>query len=293
MEQVLAESTVNLPRKLKDEIDVFLHRIKLSNEDMFIMIDGKEGSGKTTSAKILAKYCADRLGTPFGIENIFYDINDYIKFSNNGPRYSVLILDEAGVHLNKSSAGAKPSRKFTRYIQVCRERRNHVHIIVLPAFHILNDYIVNWRSTMLIHQYSEVDKANPYESKKGAFKAYAATQELMNCWYLQSEKHYFTYPKVWFAHDRIRYQKVLSEEQEEALYNKKNEWRNAFSEADEENIPVTKDKTKTIMYLIKNFNFNPTAKNIAEALGIGRARSFQYAKMISEQLEKEGLKSDV
>jgi hypothetical protein len=246
-----------LPASTREELDLLLYQVKNEGMDLMIVIDGKEGVGKTGTEKKLACYCGLKLGTYVGVPNIHYSTDEYMKSSDTMGRYTVHCLDEAGVILHRASSNTRQARRFTKYLQVAREGNNQVHIITLPAYHILDGYLVNWRCKFVMHMFGETvkdDKAPTGKRiKRGAFVIYPASQQLTEMWNLYQDRKVFVYPKQWFIRDRVPDIEVFTPEETEALFAKKKKWRADFIDDDgktkEQEVKVTRALEKQVKIL--------------------------------------------
>lgn len=160
--------------RLKKNLDILLDACT-QNDDFFIVVDGPEGAGKSVLMQQIGAYCADYLDTKFNIDNIQFKLNEYVDFSLEQPFYTVNILDEGRMILNRKASMSRDTKKFTNFASECRKKR-HIHIIGLPAFHDLDSYIVMWRMKMLIHVHkgfkeSKTSKSG-YALDRGGYTVY-------------------------------------------------------------------------------------------------------------------------
>jgi len=278
-----------LPKGLAEEMDNLIYQVKKEKNDVLIVIDGKEGMGKSRTALTIGAYCANKLGTPFGVENVHYGTQEYMSSCRKMGLNTVHILDEAGVILHRSSANNKDARRFNRFLQVCREGYHQVHILVLPAYHIMDGYVINWRSKFVLHLYGEsIEDDNSPTGKRlqrGAFKLFTSGEEITAMWQLYQDRKVFKYPSRYYIHDRMRKTEPFNKEELELLYKKKNEWREEFiGKEDEENKKdkLTKGavKKETIKYFIDNTGFVPTPENLVKAFKV----SASYSRQLSKEL---------
>lgn len=285
-----------LSKSLAEEMDNLLYQVKHEKNDVVIVIDGKEGLGKTRTALTLGAYCADKLGTPFGVDNVHYGTQEYMVSCKNMGKNSVHILDEAGVILHRSAANTKDSKRFNRFLQVCREGYHQVHILVLPAYHVMDGYVINWRCKFVLHLYGESieDPSTPTGKKlqRGAFKVFTANRELTEMWNLYQDRKVFAYPKQYYIHDRMKKAEPFSEAELDALYNKKNKWREDFigkEESEEKKEKLTKAvvKKETVKYFIDAVGFVPTPDNLVKAFKVSKS----YAYDLSRELLAEGVEA--
>jgi len=276
-----------LAKPLAEEMDNLLYQVQHEKNDVVIVIDGKEGMGKTRTALTVAAYCADKLGTSFGVENVHYGTQEYMESCKKLGKNSVHILDEAGVILHRSAANTKDSKRFNRFLQVCREGYHQVHILVLPAFHVMDGYVINWRCKFVLHLYGEsIEDANSPTGKKlqrGAFKVFTASHALTEMWNLYQDRKVFKYPANFYIHDRMRKTEPFSEAELNALYKKKNEWREEFI-GKEEKVDKEDKKSRahlkkaTVKYFIDTVGFVPTAENIVKAFNVSKSYSRELSR---------------
>jgi len=275
---------IRLPKELSAELDMLLYQVKEEHNDLVIVVDGKEGLGKSRTGILMAAYCAQKLNSSFSIDNIHYSTEEYMRSCSKLGRYSVHILDEAGVILHRASSNTKGARRFTKFLQVCREGYNQVHILILPAYHILDGYVVNWRCKFVLHMYGESveDDSVPTGKrlKRGAFKVYPSTNSLTEMWNLYQDRKVFIYPKQWYMHTRIPNCKVLSDAETAALYAKKDNWRNEFIEGDvkDGNVRAAAIMRKAFAFIVEKTDVIPNAKEVKKALGVTLSTAYEVIK---------------
>ena len=276
-----------LAKPLAEEMDNLLHQVKYEKNDVVIVIDGKEGMGKTRTALTIGAYCAEKLGTSFGVENVHYGTQEYMESCKKLGKNSVHILDEAGVILHRSAANTKDSKRFNRFLQVCREGYHQVHILVLPAFHVMDGYVINWRCKYVLHMYGEsLEDANSPTGKKlqrGAFKVFTASHALTEMWNLYQDRKVFKYPTAFYIHDRMRKTEPFSSEEIDALYKKKNAWREEFigkedKEEKEDKKSKASLKKETVQYFIDAVGFVPTPENLVKAFKVSKSYSYELSR---------------
>jgi len=205
-------------KKFKQNLDIYLDAIK-QNDDLIIVVDGLERSGKSLRLRQIGKYCANYLGTEFSDKNIHQDLKEYIDFSIESPQYTVCILDESRNLLNKKNSMSKPAKKFTNFLSECG-KYNQVHIIALPAYHDLDKYIVLWRMKFLIHvqKWFEADEQNKsgFKLSRGKYKMYMNDKFLKDCY-----KYPYAYPKRWETKGQFTNVEVLDKEELKRYEDKK------------------------------------------------------------------------
>lgn len=196
----------------KLNLDIGLEAMTTSVQDMVIVIDGSEGSGKSKKARQIGHYCASYLGSKFdrdGIGNIHNEIDKYVDSCLSGGVFAVNILDEGRKALNRKRSMAKATVKFTNFMSECRELRQ-VHIILLPAYHDLDSYIALWRMNILFHliKHFKADEKSKsgYSLELGHFKLFA-NDEYTKFFYNIKYK----YPKKWICQDRFSNVEILTD----------------------------------------------------------------------------------
>jgi len=194
---VTENKTFYLDNKLKKNIDILLDACK-EDDDFLLIFDGAEGAGKSLFMRQVGYYCAQRMGVPFTVDNIHFQLNSYVDKSIESPFYTINILDESRKILNKRAAMSRESKKFTNYLSECRKKRQ-IHLIALPAFHELDKNIVLWRAKLLIHvdKYFVEDstKESGFGLKRGDYRVYLMDQYLKKCYlypYSYPKKYEFT-----------------------------------------------------------------------------------------------------
>ena len=197
-------------RDFLKNLDIYLDAMS-DNDDLVIVFDGLERSGKSFRIRQVAKYCAWRLGTEFTDKNVHFELQSYLDFSIESPHYTVCVLDEGRNVLNKKNSMSKVNKKFTNYISECAKKRQ-VHIIAAPAFHDLDKYICDWRMKFLIHMHKWYDedknRYSGYKLARGKYTMY------MNDNYLKtSYKFPYSYPKRWETIGRFNNIEVFTPEE--------------------------------------------------------------------------------
>lgn len=138
--------------------------------DFLIIITGDRTVrvGKSVLALQIGAYLANRIGTPFNIDNVYFDSEDLMDNSQKKPHNSVLIYDEASEGLSSINTMSKISKDIVQFFNECGQL-NHVFIIVLPDYFGLNETIAVPRSECLINVYRK-NQNKMMEVKKGEGK---------------------------------------------------------------------------------------------------------------------------
>lgn len=181
-------------KKLYNDLKIYCKHMIYNNEDILILMDGPEGSGKSTFARQISVAISYILKHEFNsecsteIKSLQWTLDGYIKHSLMGQKYQINILDESRRLLNRKNFNNKETRNFSDYLSECR-KYNQVHFILLPAYHDIDKYILLWRAKMFIHCLKYIDEQG--ELIKGQFKNYPIDDRLIYMW----EEGRYRYPK--------------------------------------------------------------------------------------------------
>jgi len=183
---------------LKQDLDILIDDMMYSEMDVVIVLDGKEGTGKSRNARLIAKYISHVTGVEFNHNNIHFSTFEYIKYSESKPKYNINVLDESREALNKKRGMSKSNVFFTNWLSENRDKQQ-VHIIVLPAIHDLDNYISVWRMSLLInclkkHIISETSKSK-YVLDRGYFKVFENGKDLQIVLQNKQRYGYYSYPR--------------------------------------------------------------------------------------------------
>lgn len=139
-----------LDGKLKTKLDNIKMILK-KDWDCFFMIDGLEGSGKSTLGLTCAWYLSD---TKFTTNNICKSCKEAIEKMSSLPPYSVLIIDEGDLLFSSKDVFNNEQKLLINLTKVIRFRKL-VLIIIAPSFFDLNRGISERRSKFLLHVYTD------------------------------------------------------------------------------------------------------------------------------------------
>lgn len=216
--------------KLKQNLDIMLNDVKQSKMDLLIVLDGGEGLGKSFQARGLGTYCATYLGCEFGVDDIYFDIETYISNSLKAGRaedtgkHKINVLDEGRHAIHRARGGGRGNVRFTNYLSECRDL-GQVHIILAPAYHDLDKYVILWRMAMLIHSLKNYKEDHNSETGvtlfRGEYKAFinnASGKRNIAFYYEQKQ---YQYPKQYEVHARWPSAEVFTEEQIKEYQKKK------------------------------------------------------------------------
>lgn len=212
-------------KQLPDIIDDVLKRDK----DKHILIDGREGSGKSLFAMQMAK----AFDPNFNIDKIAFNADQFIKLVKCPSRKKgdCILLDEA---FSAASARASLSMINKAMITVATEMRqlNLFVIIVLPTFFDLDKYFAIWRCDTLFHVYFD-GKGNrgqyiifPFNDKLSLYINGRKTYNY-GCW--KSPYPPCSFPGAWVV-DELEYRKRKAQafRERKSETNNDRKWKERF-----------------------------------------------------------------
>lgn len=183
-----------IDNKLAENIRIYVKQVVTQDEDAIFVIDGPEGAGKSKLSRQISWTISYFLKLDHNIDmipcidDLHYNLPQYIKRARNRQKYQINILDESRAVLNRKRSMSKESVMFTNYLSECR-KDNQFHILNLPAFHDLDKYIVLWRMKLFVHVQKQFD--NEGNIIRGQYLVYPINHDLFYLW----EEGRYRYPK--------------------------------------------------------------------------------------------------
>ena len=164
-------------------------RVQERKQDILILIDGREGSGKSNSAVALAYRIADLTGREFNVKNMFFDLGRMNKYAGN-TKDQIIVWDEAAAGGLAHSWSNASQKKLKSMLMMCRKLR-HVFIFCIPRFYRLSSDLIE-RSYCMFHMYE--DK----EEKLGNFMFYGqeGLERLYENWKKKRYPQYWSFKKL-------------------------------------------------------------------------------------------------
>jgi len=253
----IGEIKLKLPQQLFNDLNIFIDDMLNSECDIVIVLDGKEGTGKSRNARIIGKYISYITKRPFNENNIHFDTISYIKTSEKSQKYTVNILDESRQALNNMRKMSGSNVFFTNWLSENRDKQQ-VHIIVLPAIHDLDTYISLWRMSLLIRSlkgHRKSKKSNSgWKLVRGYGYVYENNKDLQKVLFNRKKHGYYSYPRPKYIFN-MPDQEPFTNDELERYKNKKAEKR-AEKYSDPDNPRSSKVelafKTSTLDVISKN-----------------------------------------
>ena len=122
--------------------------------DFVILVTGDRmvRTGKSVMAMNICAYMADKLGTKFDNDNIFFDSQTMMDAAQQMPKYSVLQYDEAREGLAAIKTMKVVQQDLIDFFNECGQL-NHIFVLVMPDFFGMKEEIAIGRSEVLINVY--------------------------------------------------------------------------------------------------------------------------------------------
>lgn len=181
----MKEFQFSISPKLKNKFDLLIKQLVV--KDVWILIDGDEGSGKTNMASYILYYFHCMTGRPFDVNNFYFDA-DKLREKAQSSTGQLLAWDEAtlgGMSTEWWNNAQQDLLKFARTGRI----KHHVFVMCIPKFDKLNETLRLERSHALINVHCGKDNTRyghyNYLTRRG--------KEALNR--LWKKKHIRLYPK--------------------------------------------------------------------------------------------------
>lgn len=180
---IVTDKQYHLENKLIEKLDLIVKRLK-KTDDAVIIIDGDEGVGKTNLSVAVCYYIAFKTGRKYNIDNIFFDLDELIKYASEN-KEKIIHWDEGALGGMSLQWWEKNQIKFIQLLMIARKKK-HFITICIPKFHKLQEYLVVDRSIALIHAYARNNL------HKGRFLYFTKRKKeaLFNKWKRSHKKSY-------------------------------------------------------------------------------------------------------
>lgn len=134
----------------KNTLDTAIRMVTKKNFDYVAIVAGLPGAGKSTFARVCAKYCCPW----FDLTYIAFSADEFIRITNECPEYSSVVLDESFATLNSKISMSPEFIKIINHIQLLRQK--HLFIFLcLPNFFDLAKGVAVFRSHTLYVVYAD------------------------------------------------------------------------------------------------------------------------------------------
>lgn len=164
----------HLDQRLIPYLDKVKKNVDKKDKDYVALIDGYEGSGKSTFAQQVGRY----LDNGLNLSKICMTADEFKQAIINAKKGDCIIYDEAVTGMSSGDSITRIGRLLKSMMMQMRQKNLFV-IIIIPAFFELNKYAVLSRAKALFHIYEK-------EGKRGYFVGY--NRKDMKKMYLKGKK---------------------------------------------------------------------------------------------------------
>jgi len=243
---------------------LLLHKLRLIKKlqkksyDVVFMVDGLEGSGKSTLGNAIAYFLSDGNMTEF---NIAEGSQDAIKKLEKLDEEAPLVIDEGSLVFSSKDVMKREQRQLVKILNVIRQKRM-ILVIIAPSFFDINRYVSVDRARFLLHVYPDKDY------NRGRFSYFGTKKKRIL--YAEGKKNYNSYkrPKANFFG---RFEDFKPPFHEEYLKSKKRSLMVALHEDDKVTKVSAKQKEAIENEIIDGFRKNApeiTVKQIAKGFSV-------------------------
>jgi len=148
----VTDKEYSMDRFLKSYLDKMVNRSTKQKFDNLLVIDGEEGTGKSTFAIQTAYYYAYQTGRKFDHNNVFFNVENMMEFATQNDK-QVIVWDEAALGGLSDEHHSKVQRNLIKMVMVARKKQ-HFFVFNIPKFFKLREYLIVDRSICLIHTYA-------------------------------------------------------------------------------------------------------------------------------------------
>lgn len=267
---------------IKNIIDFELKEVAI-DDDLFVVVIGQEGSGKTTLVRsTLAPYVAYKMKSKYDIRNIHFNVDDYMEYSLNTPKYTPHILDESRRDLSRGKRGGK-KELFNDFVSECRDQ-NQIHFIILPDYTSLDRDIAKRRLKILIEVVKVFDhNTNTY---KRFFKVIKLKNKKKLNYYWEKRIPSFTQDMVYLSGKfKWQYTSMNKAYKEKKMENKKKKYLSLAKKEKEKNDPML--ILGKVGFNLRNNGFSWT--QLSNFLGQPKTNCERYVKKWQKHLENTNI----
>jgi len=264
-----------IEKRLDKILNIMLH--KLDKRDVWILIDGREGDGKTNLASYLMYWFSCHTKRKFSINNFYYDANSLREFAQTN--YNEIInWDEAAIG-GLSSQYFERSQLYLIQVGMTCRIRHHIIIMCIPEFQKLKDYFIS-RANCLIRVYVKNEKYGRYhvysrKKLKMLYETYKRSRRL----------RYFKYRSFGGYCPEV-FSKLFTEEQIKIYDRRKNEMITNIGKNPRTEMTKEKEEIKKLKYSLSMLKFPiNTKQEFADKLGLDQSTIFLWKKFKDKDLK--------
>lgn len=131
----MKEFPFRIDEKLKHKLDLLIKQ--LEKKDVWILVTGDEGSGKTSTAAYLLYYFHCMTGRDFKIENFYFDSEKLFNYAKAN-KEQLLNWDEAALGGLSSEWWSQAQINLIK-LAITGRKKHHVFILCIPRFDKLKE----------------------------------------------------------------------------------------------------------------------------------------------------------
>lgn len=212
---------------LKQNFDFIIpkvsHKVAHRRSDMFIIIDGPVGSGKTTLSFQAAKY----FDPTFNLSRVVFSVDDFLSALINAKPGEAVVFDEA-IIVNSRSALTDFNKKVIVAMTQIRSKGLYIFFNIPSLFDLDRNLVLN-RCHLLLHCYQD------HFGDRGKYCVF--DKDKMKVLYLKGKRLYsYAYPKAnfvgrfteYFYLNREQYEKKKQKEIAKQAQGKQNKYEVKF-----------------------------------------------------------------
>jgi len=199
---------------LKQGLDLYSKNLTAKgNLDAVLIVDGYEGTGKSTMAFTMAAY----IDPTFSLKRVCFDAKTFYEATNDAKRGQAVVFDEGFRGFYSKEGTGKMNIMLEKMLAEVRQR-NLFLIIVMPSFFLLSKYVALHRGLGLVHTFMRSS------FRRGYFSFYSARKKTM---LYKKGRDLLTYKPVafdfrgnfvnWLPFDEDEYKKKKSESYAEIM----------------------------------------------------------------------------
>lgn len=145
----VTDKQYGMDQALKEKLDLMVRRSTAQKFDNLIVMDGDEGTGKSTFATQIAYYYAWKTGRHFNADRMFFDVENLMDFATKHEK-QVIVWDEAALGGLSDQYQSQIQRKLIQILMVARKKQ-HFWVFCIPKFFKLREYIILDRAIALVN----------------------------------------------------------------------------------------------------------------------------------------------
>lgn len=183
--------------------------ITKKDKDAVMVIDGNEGSGKSTLGLQWCKY----VDPSFDLSRVVFTPDEFRETIYRAKQHQAIMFDEAFTGFSSRSALSGVNKTLISLMMQIRQKNLFI-VIVLPTIFLLDKYISIFRTRVLAHVYE-------VRGRRGFFKIYSSRKKKQLV--LHKDAKIFSYGVYTKKKGRFYGVFALGDEKEEERYRKKKE----------------------------------------------------------------------